>query len=320
VLTLELSAPGGHHGALTVPHSHDRSAYGQVVVPLVALVGAPGPTVLLSGGVHGDEGEGPLALLALAARLDPAALSGTAIIAPAMNPLALSASARCTPDDRGNLARAFPGDIAGSVTARLAAAIDGTLLPRVEAVLDLHSGGRTLDFLPCALARMPDDPALGARVKNLATSLGLPRAVLAERPEAGGTLVAAALARGIPACATEIGGGGGVTPGSVALAEAAAENFLRAMGLLAGASLPPCRVLRALDGGILRAPSRGLFRPAFALGDAVRAGDLAGWLHDAGRPERAPEVLRFTVDGEVVARGVGVMVQAGDALAQVVGK
>jgi predicted deacylase len=317
VLTLELSAPGRHHGTLAVAHSHDRSAYGQVVIPVVALVGGPGPTVLLAGGVHGDEGEGPLALLALAARLDPASLAGTAIIAPVLNPPALAAGARCTPEDAGNLARAFPGSAAGSLTQRLAASIDAQLLARVAAVLDLHSGGRTLEFLPCALARMPPEAALAARVQGLATGLGLPRAVLADRPEAGGTLVAAALARRVPALATEIGGAGGVTAASVTLAEVAAENFLRAMGLLPATPPPPCRVLRTQDGGVLRAPWRGLFRPRFALGDLVRTGDLAGTLHDPERPDRVPEPLHFAVGGEVVARGVGVLVQAGDALAQV---
>lgn len=313
-LDLVLDRPGRHFGALTVPHSHDASAYGQVVVPLVALVGGKGPTVLLSGGVHGDEGEGPLALMALAHALDPAGLRGRVILAPTMNPMALAAARRTSPDDRGNLARLFPGDARGSITQRLAAAINDALLPLADAVLDLHAGGRTLDYLPCALVRVPGDRALAARVRTLALGLGLARAVFAHAPDAGGTLVAAALARGIPALATEIGGGGGVSAHSVALAEAAAMRVAGMMGVLP--EVPPPSPARAMvQSGLLRSPGPGLFRPAFMLGDAVAAGAEAGTLHDPVRLERPGEVLRFPAGGEVIARGVATMVAAGDVLA-----
>lgn len=313
-LELELDRQGRHFGRLTVAHSHDASAYGQVVVPLVALVGGAGPTVLLSGGVHGDEGEGPLALLRLGHRLDPASLQGRVILAPAMNPLALAAGRRTSPEDSGNLARLFPGDARGSVTARLAAAIDARLVALADAVLDLHAGGRTLDYAPTALVRVPGDAALAGRVRDLALGLGLPRAVFMQAPDSAGTLVAAALARGVPALASEIGGGGGVSAASVALAEAAARAFLGMLGILPGhPTLPPARAL--VQAGVLRAPGPGLFRPGFMLGEVVAAGAAAGLLYDPARPERAGEPLAFPVGGEVIARGLGTMLAAGDALA-----
>lgn len=302
---------------LAVPHSHDGSAHGEVRVPLLALVGAPGPTALLCGGVHGDEGEGPLALIALARAIDPASLTGRVIVAPLLNPLALEAGRRTTPADGGNLARVFPGDAGGTITQRLAAAIGTQLLPLADVVLDIHAGGRTLEYLPCALVREAADARLAARVRDVAMALGLPRAVFSAPAGVGGTLVAEALARGQPALAAEIGGGGGVTAGSVAAAESAARAFLGAVGVLPQVPSAPPRVLRAAAAGILRAPARGLFRPAFTLGDAVRAGDIAGTLHDADRPFAVPETLVFPATGEVIARGVGVLFRAGDALAQV---
>lgn len=314
-LELERDRPGRHFGRLAIAHSHDGSAYGQVVVPLVALVGGAGPTVLLSAGVHGDEGEGPLALLALAHALDPAALCGRVILAPAMNPLALAAGRRTSPDDRGNLARLFPGDASGSITERLAAAIGASLLPLADAVLDLHAGGRTLEFAPSALVRVPRDAALAARVRALALGLGLPRAVFVPAPAEGGTLVAAALARGIPALATEIGGAGGVSAHSVAATEAAVRRLLAMLGVLTGAPDAPVPSRAMVQAGILRAPGAGLFRPGFMLGDIVAIGAAAGTLHDPMRPDRPGETLCFPAAGEIVARGVGTMLAAGDALA-----
>jgi predicted deacylase len=63
------------------------------------------------------------------------------------------------------------------------------------------------------------------------------------------------------------------------------------------------------------APVRGLFEPAFALGDQVRAGDLAGRVHFPEEPERAPRELAFAGDGMVVCRRVPSLVAPGDCLA-----
>ena len=60
---------------------------------------------------------------------------------------------------------------------------------------------------------------------------------------------------------------------------------------------------------------RGLFEPACALGDVVRAGDPAGRIHFPEEPERAPHELRFAGDGVLVCRRVPSLVAAGDCLA-----
>jgi predicted deacylase len=72
--------------------------------------------------------------------------------------------------------------------------------------------------------------------------------------------------------------------------------------------------MRIRPAHFVRSPARGLFDPAFSLGDVVRTGDLAGTLHDPDRPWRTPEMLHFAADGLVVARGVPAMVEPGDVL------
>ena len=42
------------------------------MIPIAVIRGASGPTALLTGGNHGDEYEGPIALFDLARTLDPA--------------------------------------------------------------------------------------------------------------------------------------------------------------------------------------------------------------------------------------------------------
>lgn len=111
----------------------------------------------LTGANHGDEYEGPAALFELAHTLDPDDVSGRIIIVPALNYPAFRAGTRTSPIDRGNLNRSFPGRPDGSVTEKIADYVTRQLLPLADIVLDFHSGGRTLDFLPYAAAHeLPD--------------------------------------------------------------------------------------------------------------------------------------------------------------------
>lgn len=305
-LAVELDRPGRHFGELFIPHSHDRSAYGRLSVPVIVVKGRAGPTLLVTAGIHGDEYEGPMALLRAAHELDPASLSGRVIIVPVANPPAAEAGRRTSPIDGGNLARCFPGRADGSLTEQLAEGIHRLLLPLANAVLDFHSGGSTLDYLPCAFGRLPADTSLASRTLALMTAFGAPHTIVMTRPEASATLVSAALKRGIVAMATELAGGGGVTPSSVALARAGLDNVLVHLGMVERADSPdrPTRLLAVAPNHFLRAPGRGLFEPAVRLGDRVEAGQVAGWLWNPERPEWAPEVLHVPADGVVVCRRV----------------
>ena len=149
--TVDFDRDGVQHGFLRLPYSRDDSAWGSVMIPICVIRNGEGPTALLTGGNHGDEYEGPLALFDLARTLDPKDVSGTVIIVPAMNYPAFRAGTRTSPIDKGNLNRSFPGRPDGTVTEKIADYFQRDLLPRADIVLDFHSGGRTLDFVPfCA--------------------------------------------------------------------------------------------------------------------------------------------------------------------------
>jgi predicted deacylase len=240
------------------------------------LNGGRGPTALLTAGIHGDEYEGQIALARLARELDPARLAGRLVIVPTALPPAALAGRRTSPVDGGNLARLFPGDPAGPQTAQLAEGIVRLLLALADLVVDLHSGGSTLEYLPCAWGRLPADPGLAARTLDLLVAFDAPLTAVVRRPEARGTLVATALEAGIPAIATELGGGGGVTPSTV--------------------------------------EGRGLFEPTVALGDRVPPGGSVGVLHDPERPGRETEAVHATDGGLAICRRVPAMAAPGDVL------
>ena len=167
VPTIDLAADGVQHGFLRLPYSRDDSAWGSVMIPLAVIRNGSGPTALFAGANHGDEYEGPLALQELALELDPSNVRGRVIIVPFMNYPAFRAGSRTSPIDRGNLNRTFPGRPDGTVTEKIADYFTRTLLPQSDLVLDFHSGGRTLDFVPFASIHHLPDAALQARARVL---------------------------------------------------------------------------------------------------------------------------------------------------------
>lgn len=314
-LEVELERPGRHFGALWVPHSHDASAYGRIVVPVVVLNGAPGPTLLLTAGVHGDEYEGQIALRELGQGLDPARLRGRIILLPSANPPASLAATRTSRIDGVNLARAFTGWEGPTPSWHLAAGIEHLLLPLADALVDLHSGGTSLEYLPCGFGRLPPDPALARRTLDLLCAFAAPVTALVHQPEASGTLVSAALGRGIPAMATELGGGGGVNRGAVQVARNGVARVLAYLGMTdAPHGTPDTRLMLVEGAHFLRAPGPGLFDPAFDLGADVAKDATAGRLWQMERPENPPEPLIFAAPGTVICRRARALCAPGDVL------
>ena len=317
---LDFGRQGKQIGDLHLKHSDNRHPLGYVPVPAGVLVGGPGPTVLLTAGVHGDEFEGPVALLKLLHRLEPEDVRGRLIVLPALNAPAVRDSSRVSPLDGANLNRAFPGDPDGGPTAMLAHFVEAVVLPECDAAIDLHSGGKAAWFAPCALASRTAEGALSTPNMALAEAFGAPLIWVLGALNEDRSLNSAAGRRGVPMIAAELGGGGSVSPGPLAVAERGIENALRYLGCLAGA--PEARgasrrvELRGPE-SFLHAPHEGLFEPAFAAGRDVAAGAPAGVLYSLVEPERPPTPLCFPSAGLVLARCQRGRVERGEMLAMI---
>jgi predicted deacylase len=314
--SIPLDAPGLHIGHLGVPFSDDAHAYGVIPAPIAVLGGAPGPTVLLSAGVHGDEYEGQIVLRRLLRDLDPARLAGRLILLPALNLPAVRAARRCSPVDGANMNRAFPGDPDGGPTAQLAHYVEQELLPRCQAAVDLHSGGTASEYLPCAYV-YAGGPMAEAKMR-LARAFGAPLSVLVGTTAETRSLSAACERCGIPMIATELGGGARVDAGALAVADGGVRAVLRHLGLLPPEPADSARRTRFVEvpgrAHFLMCPASGLFEPLVELGTTVEAGTLAGWAHDIDDPATAPVAVHFAAPGIVVARRLPALARRGDYL------
>src|SRR5258707_9722004 len=180
---VDFDRDGKQSGFLRLPHSVHRSAYGWLPIPITCVKNGKGPTALLISGNHGDEYEGQVALMKLTRRLGAEMVAGRVIILSAANFPAVMAGQRTSPIDEGNLNRSFPGDPDGRPTAMIAHFIETVLLPMADFVVDLHSGGSSLTYIPSALVRNSSDPKRRARSIELVTAFGAPISLLLDNPQ-----------------------------------------------------------------------------------------------------------------------------------------
>src|SRR3546814_17305499 len=165
-----------------------------------------------------------------------------------MNFPAVRSGRRTSPIDSGNLNRLFPANAAGTIPQKTADYVTPALLPLADVVVDLHSGGKTLEFVPYAAChRLPQDVGLEARCAAAMQAFNAPYSMIMLELDAVGMLDTEVENRGKVFVTTELGGGGSAPPRTVAVAQRGLRNVLHPARLLQGAVQlgPPGQIGRA---------------------------------------------------------------------------
>jgi len=100
----------------------------------------PGPIVLITAGIHGDEINGVEIVRQFLAKKMNKPLVGTTICIPVLNVFGFLNKQREFPDGR-DLNRIFPGSKKGPLASRFAYQLTNEILPVVDYALDFHTGG-----------------------------------------------------------------------------------------------------------------------------------------------------------------------------------
>lgn len=100
----------------------------------------PGPTVLFTAGIHGDEVNGVEIVRQLIAKGINRPKCGTIICMPVINVFGFINLKREFPDGR-DLNRVFPGSPNGSLAGRVAHKLIHDVIPHVDLIIDFHTGG-----------------------------------------------------------------------------------------------------------------------------------------------------------------------------------
>ncbi len=301
--------------------------------PALILAGAgegDGPTVLVVGGTHGDEFEGQMAALELARALPSLTVRGRLVVAPFHHEAACRAGRRASPLDGRDLNRVYglrdgPGK---GPTASVARFVEARLLPGIDVLIDLHSGGAAHRFVVSS--------NLQAAIGGEEHQAMLPALMAFDAPyaitfdEAGehamphaGTLEGAARAMGKAALSSELGGAGTLTLQSLSAARQGLVNLLHHYGVVRSPVATSWRDSRSVALTLSRpdehlaVPEAGWFCPTVELGDAVDDGAVIGHLvRDAASFAPALKVVAKTT-GLVAALAHPVRQEAGAVVAYV---
>ncbi len=317
ISTIPFDQDGVHHGHLRLPYSRDDSAWGSVMIPICVINNGNGSTALLTGANHGDEYEGPLALQHLAHNLTAADIKGRVIIVPALNYPAFRATTRTSPIDGGNMNRIFPGKPDGTVTEKIADYFQHHLIPLADYVLDIHAGGKTLDFIPFAAAHILEDKRQQQACVASMQAFNAPYSLMLEEIDNVGMYDTAVEEQGKVFLSTELGGGGSASAKTRNIAVKGVRNFLIHAGILNGELV--IEESKTLDmsaaNSNMFSNSDGLIEYCFDLEDTINEGDIIARIWPLDRTGQAPEEYGAQSSGILAGRHFPGLIQTGDFLA-----
>jgi predicted deacylase len=319
---VDYDAEGKQVTYLYLPQSPHSDAWGAIPIPIAVIRNGSGPTVLMTGGNHGDEYEGPITLCRLIRELEPGQIQGRLVILPALNAPAVMAGHRTSPVDGKNFNRSFPGDPGGTATEQIAYYVSQVLFPMADAFMDLHSGGSSLQIMASAIVEPAPETEHLRRNVAAVRAFAAPLTVMIDNLGDPRTSTASAVRAGLTVVGTELTGGGGVTRQGLQVCERGVRGVLGHLGVIEAPPAPRDdeRRLVRIPGpvGYVFAPAAGVFEAFHELGETVEEGQPAGQVHLLDDPARPPEIARFRSSGMLYSKRAPGRVERGNCVSVVV--
>ena len=282
----------------------DSYGAGDVTIPVTMIRGErPGPTLLLTSTIHGDELNGLPVLLQLRERLDPKELTGLVIMLPVMNPHGFQRQTRYLPDRR-DLNRYFPGNPRGSLANRIAHRIFETFVRPSDYLVDFHTASGSRSNTPHVRA----DPA-SEEARELAQSFG---GIVVLHEAMPNTLRHAATSAGVPTTVFEGGENGRLDPQSIETGVRGVENVLAGLGMLVDSERTAAKPLWMTYSPWIRANTGGIVELAVGLGDLVQENQLLLTIRDTLQGRKTQ--VRAPTPGIVMAVARSPVAEPGYAL------
>jgi predicted deacylase len=244
-------------------------------------------------------------------------VTGRVILIPSFNYLAVLEASRVATVDNINMNRAFPGNPDGTPTEMLAHWVDSVILPQTHVAMDLHSGGKTGEYLPVGYFRQAGDRAFTEKKVAAFKAFGAPMTVVVGPTSDDRSLSAASDRHNVVMVSAELGGLGTISPEAFRIGSAGVRGVLAHFGIVAppkeGVPKPGTRFMLIPDRSYnAMATIPGLFLPAARLGDQVEEGQLAGTIYPLDDLTRPEVEVRFQRRATVVARRASTLIRRGE--------
>lgn len=305
----QMIAPGARQ-VIDLPVSR-LSNHTPVMLPVHVVHGTTqGPTLFVSGAIHGDEIIGVEIIRRLLKDLDPARLSGTLLCVPIVNVFGFISRTRYLPDQR-DLNRSFPGSEGGSLAAKLAHLLMSEVVRRCDVGIDLHSAAASRTNLPQIRTDLRS-----ARARQLAEAFGAP--VILRAPERDGSLRKAAGQLGKDVLVYEAGEALRFDPLSIQIGVRGVQRVMAALGMLTATGQTALArgdsaTVVSTSSRWVRAPEGGILRAMKTTGDAVSDGERLGIISNPYDDTAEAEVVA-SISGLIIGRTNLPVVNLGDAL------
>lgn len=265
----------------------------------------PGPTVLISAGVHGDEINGiEIVRSAVYQGVFDQLQCGTVIAIPLVNVYGFINFSRDVPDGK-DVNRSFPGNLKGSLASQVARVLTKHVLPSVDIGIDFHTGGGNLYNHPQVRYSKKTQ-----RVFDLARHFAPPYII--QKPLIAKSLRKVAHDKEIPILVFEAGEALRLDGYAIQMGKNGMLRLLQSLGLIKEAPNDQHSTIHILKSSWLRADHSGLFMWTKRSGTFVAKGEPIGFYRDRdGMKQRRVYAKK---SGYIIGHNNAPVVNQGDAL------
>lgn len=280
-------------------------------LPIFLINGkSDGPTLVVTGGVHGAEYASIEAALRLGQTLSPDKLSGRVIVVPVLDMPAFKArSIYICPIDGRNPNRFFPGNPQGTAVEQLDDWLFQNVIKQGNYYVDLHGGDLIEALVPFTLFQKFGNDQVDQASLEMAKVFGIRYLVSSE---VKGSTTSAAASVGIPGILAESGGQGIWREEHIAAHTNGLSRLMRHLHMIEGPAPEPLPT-QVMDQFVwMSSEHDGYYYPQVAVGDEVRKGQDLGHVSDFQGNVLQP--LSAGLDGIVLFLVTSLAMNKGDPL------
>lgn len=272
----------------------------------VLHTGIPGPSLLVLGGVHGNEINGiEIVRRSFEQGIYNSITCGTVIVIPLLNVYGFINFTRDVSDGK-DVNRSFPGHLNGSLASRVARILTKKILPQADVAIDFHTGGSARYNYP-QIRYSKKDPVAAQMAFN--TNLRY----LIEQPLIKSSFRRAASDMKVPAIVYEGGESIRLDRLSIESGIETIKSQLSALGMADGFNVtPPAEQWIIHKTSWIRASVPGLFIWSKKAGEVVSKGEKLGEIKEAFGTKSTDIIAK--IDGHIICHNNASVVSLGDAL------
>ena len=275
------------------------------IIVTVARSIEPGPTLLLMGGMHGDEINGIEIVRRIIEKGHHIPAKGTVICIPIINIYGFIHFSRYVPDGK-DVNRSFPGNRNGSLASRIAYYLMKDIIPKIDYGIDFHTGGADRKNYPQVRCLLTDPVN-----RELADAFHAPFTIHAKhRPK---SLRQSAARLGKRILVFEGGESARFSEQAISHGMDGTLRVMEHLGMLHGqAPTPEYKNQQFMHSSWIRARSSGIFQGLVSGGDEIRKNQVVGYITDPFGDYKVE--LKSHTQGFVISLNNNPIMHQGDAV------